>query len=54
MGTPDLECPICSADIPLAGDEKKGDEVYCTYCGAPLRLAGTGEEFDEAELEDDY
>jgi len=34
----DLTCPICSADLPLAGDEKKGDEVFCTYCGAPGHL----------------
>ena len=34
----ELTCPICSADFPLAGDERKGDEVYCTYCGAPFRL----------------
>jgi hypothetical protein len=54
MGSPEIECPICMADIPLTGDEKKGDEVFCTYCGAPLKLAGTGEEFDEAELEEDF
>jgi hypothetical protein len=54
MGSPDIECPICNADVPLTGDEKKGDEVFCTYCGAPLKLAGSGEEFDEAELEEDF
>jgi hypothetical protein len=54
MRTPEIECPICNADVPLTGDEKKGDEVFCTYCGAPLRLAGKGDEYDEAELEDDY
>ena len=54
MGSPEIECPICSADIMLTGDEKKGDEVFCTYCGAPLKLAGSGEEFDEAELEEDF
>jgi hypothetical protein len=40
--------------VPLAGDEKKGDEVFCTYCGAPLKLAGRGEDVEELELEDDY
>ncbi|MCP4240038.1 MAG: hypothetical protein GY772_05710 [bacterium] len=35
---PDLSCPICSADFPLSGDERKGDEVYCSYCGVPCRL----------------
>lgn len=34
----DLSCPVCSADLPLAGDERKGDEVYCSYCRAPCRL----------------
>jgi hypothetical protein len=54
MRAPDIECPICNADVPLSGDEKKGDEVYCTYCGAPLKLAGKGDDFDEAELEEDF
>ncbi len=40
MGIADLSCPICSADFPLSGDEKPGDEVFCTYCGAPCRLKG--------------
>lgn len=43
-------CPICSADLPLAGDEKKGDEVFCTVCGAPLKLRGDyGDERLDAE-----
>jgi len=49
----DLTCPICSADLPLAGDEKKGDEVYCTYCSAPCFLtanAGT----EECSAEEDF
>ena len=46
----DLSCPVCSADLPLAGDEKKGDEAYCTYCGAPCLLtADAGAEDCSAE-----
>ena len=52
--TRELDCPVCNANVPLAGDERPGDEVHCTYCGAPLKLAGTGDEFDEAELEEDF
>jgi hypothetical protein len=49
----DLSCSVCSADLPLAGDEKKGDEVYCTYCGAPGRLtADAGSE--GCDIEEDF
>jgi hypothetical protein len=48
----EMECPICNADVPLAGDEKRGDEIYCTYCSAPLRLSG--DKLEESELEEDY
>ena len=54
MPTQEIACPICNADVPLSGDEKKGDEVYCTYCQAPLRLAGKGDKLEDAELEEDY
>ena len=51
----ELVCPICSADIPLAGDERRGDEVFCTFCGAPFRIAKDvkGDE-DEFSLEEDF
>jgi len=49
----DLTCPICQADVPIAGDEKPGDEVACMYCGAPCRLVGKKDE-DELELEEDF
>jgi hypothetical protein len=49
----DLTCPICSADVPLAGDEKPGEQVICTYCGAPLAIV-PGENDEEYELEEDY
>ena len=52
MATPDLCCPVCSADIPLAGDEKAGEEVFCTYCGAPFRLTAPPSS-EECSLEED-
>lgn len=48
----DVSCPVCDADVPLAGDEKNGDEVYCAYCRAALTVK-LGDE-DEIELEDDF
>lgn len=50
----DLSCPICNADVPMNGDEKRGDEVFCTYCRAPLTLKGSGEEPSDMELEEDF
>jgi hypothetical protein len=56
-GTPDLSCPVCNADLPLTGDERKGDEIFCTYCGAPCRLEvrpkGPGEP-DDLHAEEDF
>jgi hypothetical protein len=49
----DLSCPICQADVPLSGEEKPGDELYCLYCGAPCRLVGKGEDGD-LDLEEDF
>jgi hypothetical protein len=49
----DLECPVCSADIPLDGDEKSGDLVQCSYCKVTFKLIKTkskwilDEDFDE-------
>lgn len=49
----ELECPVCSADFPLTGDERRGEEVFCAYCNAPFRMtkdAGS----EDCELEDDF
>jgi hypothetical protein len=55
MGLPDMTCPICQADVPLAGDEKPGQEVYCTYCGAPCRITGKpGDDPSAWDLEEDF
>ncbi len=53
MATVDLSCPVCSADFPLSGDEKAGDEVFCTFCGAPFRLTATPQSA-ECSLEEDF
>ena len=52
MALVDLSCPICSADFALSGEEKRGEEVYCSYCGSPCRL--TSDPYDEeCEIEED-
>ncbi len=41
------------AEIPLAGDEPAGSEVFCLYCHAPCRLTkGAAEE--GCDLEEDF
>jgi len=52
--TRELDCPVCNAHVPLAGDERPGDEVHCTYCGAPCVLRRAGPDPDELELEEDF
>jgi hypothetical protein len=46
-------CPICNADFPLRGDERAGEEVYCTYCGAPCRLTAAADDA-ACEVEEDF
>lgn len=46
----EITCPMCNADVPLAGDERRGDEIFCSVCSAPLKLKGDyGDEDLEAE-----
>jgi predicted amidophosphoribosyltransferase len=56
--TPELCCPVCSADLPLNGDEKRGDEIFCTFCGSPFRLQirpkSKDEEGDDYSAEEDF
>jgi hypothetical protein len=58
MAIPDLSCPVCSADLPLCGDEKRGDEIFCTFCGSPFRLEirpkSKDEGGDDYSAEEDY
>ncbi len=52
MGMVQLSCPICDADFALGGDEKPGDEVYCSFCGSPCRI--TADPYDEeCEIEEE-
>ena len=49
----ELSCPTCNADFPLGGDERAGEEVYCSYCGAPCKLTASASSEDCA-VEEDY
>jgi predicted amidophosphoribosyltransferase len=43
-------CPICNSDLPMGGDERQGEEIFCSVCGAPLKLtADYGDENLDAE-----
>ena len=44
---------VTTHDLPLAGDESSGDEVFCTYCGAPFKLVGNPNS-DDCKVEDDF
>jgi hypothetical protein len=51
----DLACPICDADLPLNGDERVGEEIFCTFCGAPCRLTKVPSAPEESfEVEEDF
>jgi predicted amidophosphoribosyltransferase len=52
MSQQELTCPICQADMPMSGDERPGDEFFCSCCGSPGVIAKTGE--DELEVEEDF
>jgi len=49
----DLSCPVCSADLPVSGDEQRGDDVYCTYCGAPCKLTASPRS-EDCNVEEDF
>ena len=49
----DRSCPVCDADLPLRGDERAGEEVFCTYCDAPCRLTAAASD-DACEVEEDF
>ena len=50
----ELSCPVCSADFPLSGDERSGEEVFCSFCGSPFRLKGTPSKDEDLGLEEDF
>ncbi len=47
-----MECPVCDGNIPLQGDERDGDDVYCGYCGVMSQFKRSGEN-EEILLEPD-
>jgi hypothetical protein len=53
MAQQELTCPICQADMPMSGDERPGDEFFCSCCGAPGIIA-KNEKSEELEVEEDF
>ena len=49
----EIDCPSCDAVILLAGDEKNGDQVFCSYCGSPF-IFKKGKSDEGFEIEEDY
>lgn len=47
-----LSCPMCDVDIPMSGDERVGDQVFCPYCQTPLVLKKT--KTDDLFLQEDF
>ncbi len=45
-------CPFCEAEIPLEGNEKEGDEIYCSYCQMKLRLHMIDDKLEAIEEEE--
>jgi hypothetical protein len=43
---------MCDTEIPMSGDERVGEEVYCPYCQCPLKLKKTKK--DELYLQEDF
>ena len=52
MGLVELSCPVCDADFALGGDERPGENVFCSYCGAPCRITSDPRD-EECEIEED-
>jgi len=53
MGQSEVVCPYCEADIPLDGDERAGEEIYCSYCNMKLILATRGKKLAAVEEEEE-
>ena len=49
-----ITCSVCSADLLLAGDERVGEEIFCTYCGSPYRVKKAATQDSDFEVEEDY
>jgi uncharacterized Zn-finger protein len=53
MGKRETNCPYCEAEIPLEGNEKEGDEVYCSYCEMRLKLQRIDGQLEAIEEEEE-
>jgi len=49
----ELKCPICEGDLPLDGDERPGEELFCSFCGAPCVMRGNPDD-EDCEVEADF
>ena len=52
MAATEMECPVCDGNIPLDGDERDGDEIFCGYCGVTSKYKQPAQD-EEATLEPD-
>ncbi|MBW2038304.1 MAG: hypothetical protein JRI46_01710 [Deltaproteobacteria bacterium] len=48
----EVTCPFCDAEIPLDGDEKEGEEIYCSYCHMKLILERREKKLEAVEEEE--
>ena len=48
----DFSCPVCNADVNLDGDEKPGDQIFCSYCNSTIKIHKVPRS-DEIKLVDD-
>ncbi|MBI5599375.1 MAG: sulfonate ABC transporter [Deltaproteobacteria bacterium] len=51
-GAATLECPLCDCEVPINGDEKPGEQVFCPYCEAPLKIKK--DKADKFYLQEDF
>jgi hypothetical protein len=48
----DIKCPTCDGPLMINGDEKVGDEVFCTSCPGVYKVAL--KDTESFEVEEDY
>lgn len=48
-----LTCPMCDVDVPMSGEEKVGEQVFCPYCQTPLKIKKNRVD-DSLFLEEDF
>jgi hypothetical protein len=45
-------CPVCDADLSLDGDERPGDEIFCSFCSSTIKIRAV-KGSDDLDLLDD-